>query len=176
MVFSWSLKLLWGVVGLALAFVLFAILSLVDHAQSGDETARGATFGFLLMAGFFGIPGGIALVRARARAKHEKTLSQLTAYVRSRDAIALSKVAQAVGRTEIETETLILQLIEEEKVDLIFHQSREEYLHRGRIRDAHQCLEKCTSCGARLKAQVIFEGEQVSCEYCNAPLSLKPSS
>jgi DNA-directed RNA polymerase subunit RPC12/RpoP len=176
MVFSFALKALWGVVGLALAFVLFAVLSLVDHAQTGDETARGATFGFLLMAGFLGIPGGIALVRARARAKHEQLLSLLTAYVRSRDAIALSKVAQAVDRTEVETEALLLQLIEADKVDLIFHQSREEYLHRGRIRDAHECLEKCSSCGAQLKAQVIFEGEEVSCEYCNAPLRLKPSS
>ena len=175
MLVAMGLKILWGVVGLAMACVVVSVLTIIDYSVGGDDNARDATFGFLFMAALLGIPGGIALVRARARAAHARLLEQLEGYVRSRDAIDLADLSRAIDRNELDSEALLLELIQNGKADLVFHQDRNEYLHRARIRHAHTFFDKCNSCGAAIRARVIFPGEDASCEYCNVPLSIKDS-
>lgn len=167
-----AIKILWTIVGLALASVFFAFLTIIEAIQGGlPESRSSAHFGFLAIAGILGIPGGVALHRARSAEKHKKLLKLIEAFVASRDAIGTARLAQAIQRSEIETEALLLELIEAKRVDLVFHRSREEYLHRGRISRAHKFLDTCTSCGGKLRSQVIFAGEHSACEYCNAPLT-----
>ncbi len=175
MIFSFALKALWGVVGLAGALVVVAILTAIDFATSGDDNARSATFGFLLLAALLGIPGGIALIRARANSRLRKLQDLVVGYVRSRDAIRPQELARKTDLNEMEAEAMLIGLIEAKEISLVFHRSRDEYLHPSRIAEAHHCFDRCNSCGATLRAQVVFSDETVYCEYCNTPLK-RPSA
>lgn len=172
MVFSFALKALWGVVGLAGAMVVLAILSGIDFATSGDEQARGATFGFLFFASILGIPAGIALVRARAKASQRRLQDLVVGFVRTRDSISPAELGRKTELSELEAEAMLIALIEAKEVDLVFHRSRDEYIHRARIAVSHHFFDRCNSCGAALRAQVVFEDESVHCEYCNTPLAI----
>ena len=176
MVFSFALKALWGVVGLAVALVAFAILSTIDFATTGDPKAQSATMGFLFLAALLGIPSGIALVRARAKVRDRELLDVILGFVRSRDSISPAELARKTELTEMAAETMLIRLMEAKEVDLVFHRSRDEYLHRQRIAETHRFFDKCTSCGAVLRAQVVFADETVHCEYCNTPLKFPSSS
>jgi len=170
MVFSFGLKVVWGIAGLAIALVVFAILSTVDFAINGEAKALSATFGFLFLAALLGVPSGIAIVRARAKARQQALRDLVVGFVRSRDAIHPQELARKTELTELEAEAMLISLIEAKEVDLVFHRSRDAYLHRSRIAGAHKLFERCNSCGAALRAQVVFSDESVSCEYCNTPL------
>ncbi len=165
-----ALTALWVVAGLAAACVVFSILTTIDFATSGDKDASGATFGFLFLAGLLGIPSGIAIVRARAKKRAEAMRALVVGYVRSRDAVCPQELARKTELNELEAEALLIELIEAKEVDLVFHRSRDEYLHRARIADAHRCFDRCGACGAALRAQVVFADETLYCEYCNTPL------
>jgi hypothetical protein len=71
---------------------------------------------------------------------------------------------------------MLIKLIEAKEVDLIFHRSRDEYLHRQRIPASHTFVDRCSSCGAALRAQVVFADETIRCEYCNTPLEVPAST
>ena len=176
MIFSMGLKVLWTIAGLAIAMIVLAILSTVDFAINGDADTLSATFGFLFLAALLGIPSGIAIIRARARSKEQALKDLVIGFVRSRDSIHPQELARKTQLSELEAEAMLIRLNEANDVDLVFHRSRDEYLHRSRIAGAHRLFETCNSCGAALRAQVVFADESISCEYCNAPLNASAST
>jgi len=164
----------WILATLGMIFALFSVLVLVD-ALSGveDEKTWSALFGMLVLTGFFGIPGGIMLWRARLARAREDFAAKLIGFVQSLDNFTVSELASKIGRTELETDGLIASLISQRRVDLAFHRQSGRYLHRGRIQRTHQVIDRCQSCGAAVGHELIFDGETPECRYCG--VRLRPS-
>ena len=76
-----------------------------------------------------------------------------------------------IGRTELETEGLIVSLIQQRGLPLVFHRATRRYLHPQRLQAACQVVDRCPQGGAHLGAQVVFAGELLHCQYCEHPLS-----
>jgi hypothetical protein len=156
----------WGLSILGAVFLLCLVLVLVEN----DPKSRGAAYGFVILAALVGTPGGVILWRTRLKERAQALRQQLAGYIRTFDAFTVEELARKIGKTEMETETLIASLAGEGGFRLAFHRQTRRYLHQDRLRQNHRCLSRCPSCGAAMGNQVVFEGEVVCCQYCNHPL------
>jgi hypothetical protein len=160
-VLGWILSVL-GAVSL-----LLSLLVVIE----GEPQKRGAIFGFMMFAIMLGLPGAIILWLCRQREKAAEFERQLLGYIKSYNAFTVAELAQKIGKTELETEGLVATLIAQEQLNLGFHRQTRQYLHRSRLTTAHTCLQACPSCGAAIGTEIIFEGEEVYCQYCDQLLS-----
>lgn len=156
----------WAGTVVGIASLLLCLLTLIDN----DPRHKGAPYGFAMFAILFGLPGGVILWRLNLRRREQEFRAQLLGYIKSHDAFTAEELARKIGRTEMETEALIASVSQQEGVDLVFHRKDRQYMHRKRLRTGHTVLSRCPSCGAALGNQIIFEGEHVTCEYCDHPL------
>jgi len=160
-----------GWLALSIAGFFLLCAALAGFEVIGEpEKSRNAMVGLLMLAGMFGIPGAIAVIQRRAVLERQELRQQLIGLIRSHDAISVAELARKIGKTELEAESLLAQLVASSDLDLVFHRSRREYLHRGRIQQAYSFFDLCPSCNARIPAQVVFETETIVCEYCDKPL------
>ncbi|MGB1013572.1 MAG: hypothetical protein ACPG4T_05515 [Nannocystaceae bacterium] len=158
----------WLLVALAGMWLFAALLfGITADASDGQEPALGA----LLLTAIFGIPGGVIRWRIHAARKREAFEAEFRGYLMSFDAFTPAELAVKIGRTEMETSGLIARTISEhDDIDLVFHRSAGQFLHRNRIRRAHQVIDRCGSCGASVGHEIVFAGESVSCRYCGTLL------
>lgn len=157
--------LAWIMVALGAIFFLLVPVVLLE---SGD---KGAAAGFVMFGLFCGLPGGIALWRSIVRERETSFRDQVGGMMRSHDRFTIEELARKIGRTELETERLINEIAHAQRLDLVFHRSTREYLHRNRIREAHRVLDQCAACGARLPHEVVLDGEAAICQYCGSALT-----
>ena len=153
----------------AMVMVMIALISfslaLLTVFES-DPESEGATYGFMMFALMFGIPGLWLCFRGRKRFKHEQLNRQLSGYFKSHDSFTVTEMAQKIGKTEMETEQLIFDLLDDNKTDLVFHRKSRQYFHKNRLHKNYQQIERCSACGASLKQEIVFAGETLSCQYC----------
>lgn len=152
--------------------LLLCIVVLVER----DPKHAGAPAGFLMFGVLFGVPGVTTLWRLHRQRQEEAFRGQLLGYVKSLDAFTVEELARKIGRTELEAEGLVAGLIQGGEgapgVDLVFHRKSRQYMHRKRLHQSHHVFSRCPTCGAALGAQILFEGEQVACQYCDSPLGV----
>jgi DNA-directed RNA polymerase subunit RPC12/RpoP len=139
-----------------------ALLTIIEK----DPENQDATYGFMMFTFFFGIPGVWLCIRGRRKEHYQRLSQQLSGYFRSHDSFTVAEMSQKIGKTEMETECLIFDLIETKKINLVFHRSTRQYLHKNRIHKKYHQIDRCSACGASLKQEIIFEGEQIACQYC----------
>ncbi len=139
-----------------------ALLTIIEK----DPENQDATYGFMMFAFFFGIPGIWLCIRGRRKERYQRLSQQLSGYFRSHDSFTVTEMSQKIGKTEMETECLIFDLIETKKINLVFHRSTRQYLHKNRIHKKYHQIDRCSACGASFKQEVIFEGERIACQYC----------
>jgi len=147
---------------IALISLSLAILTVIEN----DPKNEGATYGFMMFAFMFGIPGLWLCIRGRKRYQHEQLNRQLSGYFRSHDSFTVAEMAHKIGKTEMETEQLIFNLLDEKKTDLVFHRKTRQYFHKNRIQKNFHQVDRCSACGASLKQEIVFAGENISCQYC----------
>lgn len=147
---------------IALISLSLALLTIVES----DPENEGATYGFLMFAFMFGIPGLWLCIRGRKRFKHDQLNRQLSGYFKSHDSFTVTEMAQKIGKTEMETEQLIFNLLDETKTDLVFHRKTRQYFHKNRIHQNFHQIDRCSACGASLKQEIVFADEILSCQYC----------
>lgn len=151
----------WILVSLGAASFLLVPVSMMTGDP--DAAAGFAMFGFL-----FGVPGGIALWRTIRRERESEFRELVAGMIRSHDRFTPGELATKIGRNELETEKLIHQIADQERLELVFHRSTREYFHRARIREAHRVIDQCGACGGRLSHEMVLEGEAALCQYCGS--------
>lgn len=161
----------WVLSVLGAMWILLCFLFLMDSNQRNKD----AFLGCIMLAIIFGLPGGVILWRQRVRRKEREFHSQLLGYVKSLDTFTVEELARKIGRSEIEAEGLVVSLIEREELDLAFHRRTRQYMHRKRLKTEHKLLSRCPTCGAAIGQQIILEGEDAHCQYCDHSL-LAPAS
>jgi len=154
---------------LGIAFFLLAVFMFADPLE-GETRLQSLIPG--LFFGSVTLPTGVVIFtwgmfRSRRLAFEE----QVTGFLRNHDRFTVEEMARKIGRTELQTEALISRLSVQHRLDLVFHRTTREYLHRARLGGNQRVVEQCPSCGARNQPQVVFGDEVVSCTYCNAPLN-----
>ncbi len=147
--------------------VVFGLLLAVGHENDPDPA-----FGGILLTVMFGVPGGILRWRIRTARKREQFEAEFRGYLMSLDAFTAGELAAKIGRTEMETSGLIARAIADEGLDLVYHRKDGKYLHRNRIRRAHQVIDRCHACGASTGHEIVFAGETVACKYCGTGLGM----
>jgi hypothetical protein len=157
---GWTLTVL-GVICVLLLGVTF----LDPH-----PTAAGARPGLIMLALLFGVPGGIVLWRWYKKAREHRERAELLGTLRTRDRISVSEIAGTLGRSEAETERLIVRMSEEERLDLVFDASSRQFLHRARVSAPAAMPDKCPTCGGPLQQKMVVAGERVTCDYCGSPV------
>ena len=158
----------WGLISLALVMLFFAVLILTEAKPDHDQPKQVA--GALLLASVCGIPGGLLMWRIRVAEREATFEAQVAGLVRARDRVQVEEIARKIGRTPLETEALILKVAPDHDIDLTYHRATDEYLHRNRIHEGHRVVQSCAACGASFRAELILEGEQLSCQYCGKGL------
>lgn len=147
---------------IALICLSLAILTSVEN----DPKHAGATYGFMMFAFVFGIPGIWLCIRGRKKWRYGQLLKQLSGFLKSHDTFSAADIANKIGKTEMQTESLIVQLIETEQLDILFHRPTRRYFHKNRIQKSYRQIDRCASCGASLKQEIVFANESSVCQYC----------
>lgn len=154
---------------LALPFLCLAVFMLLDPKDGAtplQSLIPGLFFGSVLLA-----PGLALYLFGRRTRKDREFLAAVTSMVRTTDRFTTADLARRIGRTELETEGLVGRIMAEQNgIDLVFHRSTREYLHRNRLAHGERLVERCASCGAPTNLDVVFHGERVPCIYCGAAL------
>jgi hypothetical protein len=158
--FSWLLFIL-GLISLVLTFVVY-----FEH----DPKHKGAVSGFIMFALFFGLPGLTLLYHLRKKERDQIFRNELIGFIKTLSSFTASELGQKIGKTEMETETLLARLITEEKLGIGFHRPSRKYFHRDRLQEVHHSYKRCRSCGADLGRHIFFEGEEATCPYCDQSL------
>lgn len=155
----------WFFVALSLIALFCSILVAFDETED-----RGTVLAFLMFAGFFGFPGGLIVWRHTRNERERQFRAQLTGYLRTHDRFTVEEIAKKIGRTELETDRLVAEIVSEAALDLVFHRSDRAYMHRNRIAAGAKVFDRCASCGAALNHEVVLEGETATCAYCGSSL------
>ncbi len=152
----------------ASAFYLLAVFMFVDPLDDQtrvESLVPGLFFGSVVL-----VPGLALFWWGRAREAATRFEETLLGYVRSRDRFTTDQLAKDLGRPAAQVEEQIVLLGNRDDLDLVFHRPDRTWLHRGRVRVAHAVVTKCPSCGAGVRSQIIFAGEDIACPYCDSPL------
>ncbi|MBM4362390.1 MAG: hypothetical protein FJ104_06895 [Deltaproteobacteria bacterium] len=154
---------------LAIPFFCLAVMMLLDPKEGegpAKSLAPGLFFGSVLL-----FPGLVLYGYGRRLGRDREFYEAVKGMVRSHDRFTVEELARKIGRTELETEGIVARIVAEENgIDLVFHRPTREYLHRARLSAGQRVVEQCASCGAPTQHAVVFEGEQVACTFCGAPL------
>ncbi|PRQ00014.1 hypothetical protein ENSA5_28280 [Enhygromyxa salina] len=154
------------VLGLLLLGPSTLLLVLIPFAALTDE--GGAIPGLVILSGMFGLPGGLLLRVGLKGQRETEREAQLTGFVRSHDTFSLDELAGHLGVSPAEAQTLLNQSIAKHHLPLVMHRSSGRYLRLDRLSQAARVAERCQSCGGALGNQIVFEGEQLTCPYCNS--------
>lgn len=153
----------WLLLGLAGISVICIPIIIFDDTKDKASTIGG----FIMFAGFFGVPGALLLWRGKAL----QMRTELAGLMRVYDRFTAAEIAKKIGIREPEADRLILRLAQEEKLDLVFHRPDRSYMHKSRIAAQNaRVFDACRSCGARLPHEVALEGESAACVYCGTAL------
>jgi len=158
--------------GLGLVGLAFALVSVGMVVAPAQGEPRSSGLGVFVLALVFGLPGGL-LWRLGRNAQRERELQDaFLGYLRSRSRITLSAAAAYLGVPPIEAQRRLDRLVAARRIDLVFSQQTEEYLHRADVEKAHgRLVSRCPSCGAGVREQLILPGEVPLCSYCGKSLS-----
>ncbi|PWQ92832.1 hypothetical protein [Leucothrix pacifica] len=152
-----------GLFGLALFFVVGALLTLFDN----DSDSSDATLGFIMFAALAGIPGWIFC--RRANRKQSALVQQLQGFIRSRDSFSMAELANAIDLDEQVARKKVLTMIQNQSLDLVFDTDTERYMRRDKLA-ALKVIESCGSCGSQIAASRQAEHQLVNCPYCGKPI------
>jgi len=141
--------------------VFLGILALIDGST-------GAFFGFLMFFAFFGFPGALLVYTIRKRERKQAFMNRFMGFIASYDRFTLTEMAQKIGKTELETEHLLAEAISVHNLALLFHRASHQYLKREKLEGAYKIINNCPNCGAGITSQVLYEGEQMRCPYCDS--------
>jgi hypothetical protein len=157
--------------GLLIFGGIFLLLVPMMCATGDPEAAMGG----VLIGLFFAAPGGLVIGLIRHHKKTTELRNHMLGFMWSHDAFTASELAQKLGKSETETERLIVGLSRRSQMPLLFHASDRRYYHPDRVKRKHAVVSRCQNCGAVLGNEIVFEGETRRCRYCNsAAASLPP--
>lgn len=133
-----------------------------------DPEHTDAVAGLIMLGGFFGVPGGLLLRTGLLGQRRTAVQEQMVGFVRSHDAFSINELGAHIGKTPAQAQTMLNQDIAKYQLPLVMHRASGRYLRLDRLSRAAQIAEHCQSCGGSLGSQIVFEGEQLTCPYCNA--------
>lgn len=127
-----------------------------------------AAMGLVILAGMFGVPGGLLFRNGLLGQRRTAAQEQMVGFVRSHDAFSIDELGAHIGKTPAQAQVMLNQDIAKYQLPLVMHRPSGRYLRLDRLSNAAQVAERCQSCGGSLGNQIVFEGEQLTCPYCNA--------
>ncbi len=157
----------WVMLTLGAVWAFLAILFVFDKDQEDGKAILGGAF----MAVAFALPGGILMWRLRRSEREQTFRRQCVGFLRTRDRFTVQELATWIGRTPLEADALIRELVEELKdLELLYHRATGEYVHRSRIGAQERVVDRCSACGAKFHSELVLEHEPIACQYCASPL------
>ena len=166
----------WILTSFAIVWALLAVLMFI-FPDIDEETGEpnDAALGGVLLTAIFGIPGGIMLWRTGVANREDAFTEQLVGFIYSHDRFTVAELARKIGKNEMETESLVQKINVQRNIGLAYHRSTREYIHYGRMQQSARVASQCGACGGNLGNQIVFEGEQLTCPYCNAVVQTQPA-
>ena len=119
------------------------------------------------------LPGVILLALGMRGRRREQELIEFSSWVKSYRRVALAEVARKLGKTEFETDKILVDVVDRGLVAGFIDRQTNEFVLREEI-GRQQFVEACTRCGASLKRMYPL-GETVLCPYCGSVI-LAPST
>ena len=155
------------VIGLPfLPITLLMYLDPFEGTTAIESLALGLLFWSVLL-----LPGFALYIGGRKAQDERRFYDAVTGMVRSHDRFGVVELAGKIGRTELETETLIAQIVAADNgIELAFYRATREYVHRASLIDNERVVEKCVACGAPTNNQVVLVGETATCTYCHVAI------
>lgn len=154
-----------GWVLLVLAALTFVCTPL---AAVDNEPGVAATFGVL--GTIFLIPGALLMWKGIQRQREDQAQEMMVAFVRSHDAFSIDELAAFVNKSPAEAKVMLSRDIAKFRLPLVMHRVSGQWMRLDRIQKQAQVAERCQSCGASIGKQIVFEGEQLECQYCGSPV------
>lgn len=148
---------------------IFLLLSPIPYL---DDENSSAMFGFIMFGLAGTIPGGLILFLTDKRRDVKLLMQQLSGFVNTRDSFTIPEIAGLMRQKPEKVEYLLMQLIDKQKFDLVFHRTDLRYIHRDKIQNDADIIKNCHNCGATLRSQLVLPGDQVDCPYCGSSLSV----
>ncbi len=154
-----------GWVSVALAAV--SSLGVVLASFDGAPNARDAVLGFMLLTGFFGIPGGLLLALVRRREAADRRWAEALAFAQSHERFTVDELGRALGVPGAEAEALLLRVSSKEELSLVFGGG--VYHRRGTAAAPSGDRVTCGQCGGTFEA--LGERPSEFCPNCGTPMA-----
>ena len=144
------------------------LVVMVPFAALDPDAKANVVAGLLMLAGMFGVPGGLLLRAGIKGEREQERQAQMAGFVRSHDAFSIDELAAHVGVPPAQAMTLLTRDISRYQLPLVMHRASGRYLRLDRLQRSARVAERCQSCGGSLGNQIVFEGEQLTCPYCGS--------
>lgn len=121
---------------------------------------------FTVLGSLFLVPGLLLLRAGRKRQAADRHQLLMVGFVRSHDAFSIDELAGHLGIAPEQARAELSQEIARYRLPLVVHRKSGRYLRLDRLSRQARVADRCHSCGASIGNQIVFEGEQLSCEFC----------
>jgi hypothetical protein len=111
------------------------------------------------------IPGVVAIALGVRQWRRERTLVEFANWARSQRRIKMDVMAQRIGKTRFETETLLGRALEERLVKGAIDRTTDEFVSEDAVKQEH-FVGACPNCGGNVD-RWYFPEERVTCPYCH---------
>lgn len=159
------LSILWTVLIIA-AGLYYQFIGLESNTPESNESAARMILLFCTPVNV--IFTVIFIILWYVKKKREDVLKGLASYLKMYRRIPLSKVAQRMGITEQNAETLLLECVAKGIINGFLDRETDEFVLEKSI-ESMRVGAKCPRCGA-FSDKVALSGEVVTCAYCGAPI------
>jgi len=118
------------------------------------------------------VPGAIFLLLGLRARRVARELVEFSAWVRTYRRVRLDELARKLGKTTLETERILVQVMDRGLVKGFLDRTTDEFVIQEAIVQ-QQFIANCPRCNADLQKQYLV-GETVRCPYCNAVIVASP--
>ncbi len=119
------------------------------------------------------IPGIIFVALGMKARRKEQSLMEFASWVKSYRRVALAEVARKLGKSEFETDKILVEVVDRGLVAGFIDRQTNEFVLKEEI-GRQQYVEACSRCGASLKKMYPL-GETVLCPYCGSVILAPPT-
>ena len=179
---TWYVLLILGII-ILLLFLLVAIIGMAylggigPEEYSQEEKHDSGVMILTVCSPVLLIPGIIFFAIGWRGRSHYNKLKDVADVLKAYRKIELSKLAQKLGRNEIETEKLVMKCVENKLIYGYIDRQAGAFFtgdYLSQVQDATHGW-KCPSCGA-YNDKVLLPGETAKCNYCGKllPSHLQP--
>jgi hypothetical protein len=112
------------------------------------------------------VPGLAFLFLGLKWRRRERELIEFTSWVRTYRRIAMPELARKLGKSEFETEKVLIDVVDKGLLRGFIDRDRNEFVGQEAI-GLEVYIDVCPHCGGRVQKQYLV-GETIRCPYCQS--------